>query len=74
MAWLALLMPTREVRLLAGVDWNGWMECWMAAWETVVHSPIWDALWLTLLSRLAKHDNMGTPPAPRPLRLFPSAI
>ena len=57
-AWLALLMPTREVRLLAA-DWNGWLAHWMAAWETVVHSSMWDAYWLTLLSRLAKHDTRG---------------
>ena len=57
-AWLALLMPTREARLL-GADWNGWLAHWMAAWETVVHSSMWDAYWLTLLSRLAKHDTRG---------------
>lgn len=66
LGWLTLLMPTRQIRQL-DADWNGWMHEWMAAWESMVHSNVWDSLWLTFMSRLAKHDSLGPPRGSLPM-------
>ena len=55
---LVALMPTRQVRDLEG-DWNAWAAEWMDAWDSMVHSNAWDGLWITFMSRLAKHDTAG---------------
>lgn len=53
-----MLMPTRHIRDDDG-DWNAWLPEWIACWESIIHSNAWDSMWLTLLSRLAKHDVHG---------------
>lgn len=59
--WLCVFMPTRAVKQHDG-DWNAWLPEWINCWESMIHSSSWDCLWLTILSRLAKHDTEGSVP------------
>lgn len=58
LGWLVLLMPTHAALRYDG-EWGLWMQEWMHIWGSVVHSRYWQALWINLIARLAKHDVHG---------------
>lgn len=47
---LSHILPTR------GDAWSGWVEPGAALWATLDMSSEWDAVWLSLFSRLARHQ------------------
>lgn len=58
LGWLAMLMPTHAALHKDG-DWGTWAKEWMPMWGSVMHSHYWQALWINLIARLAKHDVHG---------------
>ena len=58
LGFLSLLMPTHAAEQFDG-DWDDWVKQWFRIWETVAHNSYWDCLWMSLTSRLIKHDKHG---------------
>ena len=51
-------MPTHAVALREG-DWAAWLPVWLGLQDAVAHCRWWDATWMDLISRVAKHDKHG---------------
>ncbi len=49
-------MPTQQVERL-DTDWNAMAEEWLALWDAMAHSNMWNKIWMHLFSRVAKHDT-----------------
>ena len=55
LGFLCLFMPVHGVGHDGG-RWNEWISEWIEIWNWVPHCRWWNAMWLDLFSRLAKHD------------------
>ena len=51
-------MPTHAIAAREG-DWSRWVPKWLDLQEGVAHCRWWDATWMDLISRVAKHDKHG---------------
>jgi hypothetical protein len=58
LGFLNLLMPTHAVAMREG-DWAAWLPTWLGLQDAVAHCRWWDATWMDLVSRVAKHDKHG---------------
>ncbi|CAI5499281.1 unnamed protein product [Closterium sp. Naga37s-1] len=62
-ALLNLLLPT-TCRHVApheedvSAEWSVWVPEWLSLWSSIPHCTFWDAQWISLLARLAKHQQL----------------
>ena len=58
LGFLNLLMPTHAIAARQG-EWSRWVPMWLDLQDGVAHCRWWDATWMDLISRVAKHDKHG---------------
>ncbi|KAG2431096.1 hypothetical protein HXX76_009627 [Chlamydomonas incerta] len=59
LGYLQLFAPTHNICACPWAPLNAWVRQWMGAWGLAANSAGWDALWLALVGRAAKHDWRG---------------
>ncbi|KAF5831464.1 hypothetical protein DUNSADRAFT_13104 [Dunaliella salina] len=59
LGWVSLFTPTFCISSCEPGALNQLVGAWMEGWKRMPNSPPWNALWLSLLSRAAKHDYKG---------------
>ncbi|CAI7790457.1 unnamed protein product [Closterium sp. NIES-54] len=62
-ALLNLLLPTTCRHMApheddASAEWSVWVPEWLSLWSSIPHCTFWDAQWISLLARLAKHQQL----------------
>ncbi|CAI5979800.1 unnamed protein product [Closterium sp. NIES-65] len=82
-ALLNLLLPTMCRHVAPGEDdasaeWSVWVPEWLSLWSSIPHCTFWDAQWISLLARLAKHQQLrhqhqATSSSPPPPSSSPSS-
>ncbi|CAI5457523.1 unnamed protein product [Closterium sp. Yama58-4] len=82
-ALLNLLLPTTCRHVAPGEDdasaeWSVWVPEWLSLWSSIPHCTFWDAQWISLLARLAKHQQLRhqhqTTSSPPPPSSSPSSL
>ncbi|GJP38312.1 hypothetical protein CLOM_g22765 [Closterium sp. NIES-68] len=84
-ALLNLFLPTTCRHLApyeedASSQWSVWVPEWLSLWFSIPQCTFWDAQWLSILSRLAKHQQLrhqhqttSSSPPPPPSPSLPSS-
>ncbi|CAI5504830.1 unnamed protein product [Closterium sp. Naga37s-1] len=83
-ALLNLLLPTTCRHVApheddAVAEWSVWVPEWLSLWSSIPHCTFWDAQWISLLARLAKHQQLchqhqATSSSPPPPSSSPSSL